>query len=406
MKVFHASWIVPIEGRPIRQGWIATDRGRIVAVGSRAGDRAGSGEPVVDLGAVAVLPGLVNAHTHLELSWMRGAVASGDRFTDWIRRLLAVRGAGPPGGDEEVRAALGGAMAECRRTGTVLVGDVSNTLATVAPLGASDLHATVFHELIGFRADAAPSLVEQAEREKAAATIPANVRVAPAAHAPYSVSPALFQAIRRVLAKDPFAPSSVHLGESAEELEFLRRGTGPWRTLLEDLGAWDRAWVVPACDPATYLDRIGFLDARVLCVHGVHLDAAALERLARRRVCLVTCPRGNRLTGAGRPPIAGFYRAGLRVAVGTDSLASVPDLNLFAELAELGRLAPEVPPAVLLESATLTGARALGWDAEFGSIEAGKRAALVAVAVPPEVADVEQYLVRGIDPEQISWLPT
>jgi cytosine/adenosine deaminase-related metal-dependent hydrolase len=166
-------------------------------------------------------------------------------------------------------------------------------------------------------------------------------------------------------------PSSVHLGESVEEIAFLAGGTGPWRSLLDHLGVWDESWTAPACGPVEYLDRLGFLDERVLCVHGVHLTDAALEALAGRRATLVTCPRGNRLTGAGSPPVRAFYAAGLRVAVGTDSLASVPDLNLFSELAELRRLAPRVPASMLLASATWQGARALGWDDEFGTIAPG-----------------------------------
>jgi cytosine/adenosine deaminase-related metal-dependent hydrolase len=112
------------------------------------------------------------------------------------------------------------------------------------------------------------------------------------------------------------------------------------------------------------------------------------------------------LTGAGVPPVELFYTSGIRVAVGTDSLASVPDLNLFSELLELHSLAPEVPAKRLLESATLNGARALGWSNDFGTIEPGKRAALIAVAVPDEVADVEQYLVEGIEPKQVRWVET
>jgi cytosine/adenosine deaminase-related metal-dependent hydrolase len=100
----------------------------------------------------------------------------------------------------------------------------------------------------------------------------------------------------------------------------------------------------------------------------------------------------------------GFYEAGVRVAIGTDSLASTPDLNVFSELRELRRLAPFVPAARLLDSATRQGARALGFDAEFGTIEAGKSARLIAVSVPDDVEDVEEYLVSGIEPDQVQWL--
>ena len=147
---------------------------------------------------------------------------------------------------------------------------------------------------------------------------------------------------------------------------------------------------------------MGFIDQRVLVVHGVQFHERELARLAAKGATLVTCPRGNRLTGAGTPPMAEFYASGVPVAVGTDSLASVPDLNLFSELAELRRLAPDVPAARLLESATLDGARALGFESEYGSIEAGKCAALIAVAVPPDARDVEEYLVNGVSHTDIS----
>ena len=118
----------------------------------------------------------------------------------------------------------------------------------------------------------------------------------------------------------------------------------------------------------------------------------------------MTCPRGNVRTGAGTPPIDEFFESGVRVAVGTDSLASVPDLNLFSELAEMRRLAPAVPPRVLLESATINGARALGFEDDFGTIDAGKRDALAAVRLDGYVPGVEEYLLSGIEAEQISWI--
>ena len=153
-----------------------------------------------------------------------------------------------------------------------------------------------------------------------------------------------------------------------------------------------------------YLDDSGFLDARVLAVHGVQMSAADLARLAARGATLVTCPRSNGHTGAGAPPLDEFYASGVRVAVGTDSLASSPDLNVFAEVATLHALAPSVPAASLLESATIQGARALGFESDYGTIEPGKVARLLTVDVPPGTSDVEEYLVSGIHPGQIRWV--
>jgi aminodeoxyfutalosine deaminase len=411
MHVFHASWIVPIGQVPIRDGWVATDRGRVMALGKRR-DRirhdvigvALEEATETDLGSAAVLPALVNAHTHLELSWMRSALPTGGPFPDWIRTIIAMRRNGPSEGDNAIRSAISNAVDECRRCGTVLLGDIANTMMTVEPLVASRLHAVIFRELLGFKNHNPTALVDEAVRELAAQPRASNVRLTLAAHAPYSVSPLLFRAIKTALTRDPFARSSIHLAESVEELEFLESGGGPWRSLLDEVGAWDPTWVAPVCNPAEYLDRMGFLDDRLLCVHGVHLGAAGLRCLARRGSTIVTCPRSNRLTGAGSPPIAAFYQAGLRVAVGTDSLASVPDLNVFSELAELRRLAPEIPAARLLANATVNGAQALGWETEFGTIEPGRSSALIAVMLPDRTTDVEEYLVQGIQPDQVSWI--
>jgi cytosine/adenosine deaminase-related metal-dependent hydrolase len=118
----------------------------------------------------------------------------------------------------------------------------------------------------------------------------------------------------------------------------------------------------------------------------------------------VTCPRGNIRTGAGIPPVAEFFESGVQIAVGTDSLASVPDLNIFAELAELRRLAPDVPARRLLESATINGARALGFEPDYGTIDSGKRDALLAVRLDGPVASIEDHLVSGVQPAAIRWI--
>jgi cytosine/adenosine deaminase-related metal-dependent hydrolase len=261
----------------------------------------------------------------------------------------------------------------------------------------------VFRELIGFRvADAGP-VIAQAEREVDAISRSANVRATLTPHAPYSVSPALLAALGSYRRDRPL---SIHLGESAGEVEFLRHGTGPWRALLESVGAWDPEWQVPDAGPVDYMRALGLLSPRLLAVHGVRLDAREISALAAAGATIVACPRSNAWTGAGDPPLAAFYHAGARVALGTDSLASVETLSIFDEMAAARRLAPEVPPARILQSATLDGAAALGFD-DLGAIVPGRRAALIAVHLPrpmPHAADVEQYLVGGVEPAAITWL--
>jgi 5-methylthioadenosine/S-adenosylhomocysteine deaminase len=142
----------------------------------------------------------------------------------------------------------------------------------------------------------------------------------------------------------------------------------------------------------------------VLAVHGVQCSGDDLSRLRALGTTLISCPRSNRHVGVGDPPLDAFYAMGVKVAFGTDSLASVADLNMFGELAAARRLATRVSARDLMASATLVGARALGFEDEFGSIEVGKRGALIAVQLPERTGDVEEYLVSGIDPGAIRWV--
>jgi cytosine/adenosine deaminase-related metal-dependent hydrolase len=380
---------------------VAVDRGRVIAVGRRsASDRSGDTE----LGDVAVMPGLVNAHTHLELSYLRDEVPPASAFVSWIRRVIAARQKRPDPKAPEILSAVDRALAESIASGTALLGDISNTLVTFDPLVRSALAAVVFYELIRFNASEPAEFVDTASAQIAGLGSTERVRASLAAHAPYSVAPLILRAIKEAVDRDAFTPCSVHLSESVEEVEFIRTGGGPWRALLEELGSWDPRWVPPGGSPVKFLDNAGFLGANVLAVHGVQMTLDDLGRLKARGTTLVTCPRSNGHTGAGAPPIGDFYDAGVRVAVGTDSLASAPDLNVFSELATMRALAPGVPASSLLDSATFQGARALGFDADYGTIEPGKRARLLLVTLPKDVDDVEEYLVSGIQPDQLRWL--
>jgi cytosine/adenosine deaminase-related metal-dependent hydrolase len=392
--IYRARWVLPIDRPPIAGGWIETQAaGGAVNVDERI-TRMGGGQPPAvaeDLGDVALMPGLVNAHTHLELAWMAGLVPPAGSMEEWIRTLLAVRRAGPSGGEAEVRTAMTQAAEEMRETGTVLVGDISNSLVSPSVLIAAGIGGVVFHELLGFAQSDAVAAVRDAWLRVEAQ--PAGLRYSVVAHAPYSVSPALFAEIAR---RAGDAPLSVHLGESAEEVEFLRTGRGPFRTLLETLGVWTDDWRIPACEPVTYMADLGYLVEGALLVHGVHLTDDGLERIRLAKAVLVTCPRSNLWVGAGPPRLSHFFASGAPVAIGTDSLASAPTLNMFDELAEMRRLAPELAAPTLLQSATLRGAVALGFGREYGTLAPGKRAALVSVDVPPAERDVEEYLVSGV----------
>jgi len=401
VPTFTAAWVLPISAPPIRNGFVTLEGERITAVGDRAPADAAS------LGNVAILPALVNAHTHLELSYLHGRVPPSTSFNDWVMVLMALRRDHPDPAAPAIIEAARHAIAHARASGTGLFGDVSNTLVTVPLLRDAGMAAHVFYELIGFSHPDPVGRVREARAAADAAAINAGgVRVSLAPHAPYSVSSELFIAIRSDVDAHPDSVTTVHLGESAAEVELLRQGSGPARVMLERLGVWSNEWQIPGVSPSEYVAALDFLGADSLVVHGVQFTREDLARVKTAGSPLVSCPRSNTYVGVGAPPLESFYAAGVPVAFGTDSLASVADLNMFAELAEARRIAPTVSARELLRSATLTGAQALRYDDDYGSIAAGKRAALIAVRVPPDVVDVEEYLVAGIEPDAIAWLDT
>ena len=396
---YVADWVLPITGLPLRCGRVDVDDGRVVEVGTLDA-AAPTGATVVQLGATAVLPALVNAHTHLELSGLRGAVPPAASMPEWVESLLARRAeSGPPDA-----TAIRRAIDEARASGTGLIGDVGNTLAAVPILATAGMAARVFREVLVFPDAGAVAVVEAAVKETRAVVTTERVRAGLAAHAPFSVGRAGFAALDAAIRASFDGPRCIHLAESPDELEFLLTGRGAWRDLLERVGRWAPGWVPPACGPVEYLDRLGWLRPGLVAVHGVQLTDGELALLVARGVTLVTCPRSNVWTGVGHPPIDRFLRSGVRLALGTDSLASAPDLNVFAELELMRRLAPKASARRLLACATIRGAEALGFADELGQIAPGRRAALIAVRIPQDVSDVEEYLVSGIVPDQLTWL--
>lgn len=406
MIVHRAAWVLPVIAPPVRDGWVGVEDGRIAAFGSGpAPDGSTPGtDRFPDRRAVAILPALVNAHTHLEFSYARGLVPPSTSFDAWVRALIALRRKYPDPFAPDIVDAVRHAVDEARAAGTAVIGDISNTLVSPRILRDMGMAGHVFHEVLGFNLTDGSQLVDAARaRIETVAGIGPDVRVSVTPHAPYSVSPALF---RSIADERQGRITSIHLGESPEEVHFLNHGGGPIQTALESLDVWTPRWTPPRCGPVEYVERFGLLSDRLLAVHGVQLSYRELAQLTAAGATLVTCPRSNRWVGVGNPPVDRFYSSGVRVAIGTDSLASVEDLNLFAEMAAIRELSADIPARAIIESATRHGAEALGFGDDYGTIDQGKRAALIAVQVPEATADVEEYLVSGIRPEHVAWLTT
>lgn len=364
--IYRAAWVVPVTSPPIRDGFVAVRDGVVTALGPSADRPRETVGAEIDLGAVILMPGFVNAHTHLELSHLQGGVPGGRGFVTWIEDQLRVRAKRSP---EEVPVAVRKAIAAMRASGTAAVADVSNSLATVGPLRESGMHALVLHEILGFDPAKAGYVLTQTKAARAALPPSSDpfVRIAVAAHAPHSISRELF-----ALLMSDGGVKSIHVAESRSEDEFLRDGSGEWREFL-DRRVGPIAFDAPGSTPVQYLDALGVLKPGLLAVHCVRVDETDAKLLAARGAVAVLCPRSNEFLGNGVPPLALLLGHGVPLALGTDSLASCASLDVLEDARLLARKFPRVPKAAILHALTRGGALALGFD-NLGEIRTGARA--------------------------------
>jgi cytosine/adenosine deaminase-related metal-dependent hydrolase len=352
MKVVGAPWVLSGPGGEVlRDGAVALDGDRVVAVGPRAEVEAAHGPG--DAVDAVILPALVNAHLHLELSHLAGRVPGGEGLAPWILKLVATRGR-----EREATAdrAIGNAVEALQAAGVAAIGEVTNTLASLAALGWAGFSGTIYHEVFGFsaeRADAA--LAEARSSRELAATGPNTLTVALSPHAVYSTHPGTLAWLLRS------GPASIHLAEDPGERVFCATGTGPFAEIARKLGATD-ADLAPRGRSAVAAVA-PFLGPRSLVVHAVDLDDEDLRDLSRSGATVVLCPRSNLHIGGRLADLPRLLETGIPLAVGTDSLASTPSLSPLAELATLRRAFPGVDPARLLALAwngAAVGAKGVG----------------------------------------------
>jgi cytosine/adenosine deaminase-related metal-dependent hydrolase len=366
-RVYSADWVLPVEGAPIEDGAVAVEKGRIAAVGAAA--ELGAGERFE---GAAILPGLVNAHSHLEYAVYAG-FGDGLAFAPWI--ALHIERKARIGTDDMVAIARLGAL-ECLRSGITTTADYSYSGAAGLAAAELGLRAIVYLEVFGEdpavaldHFERARGLVEPALSERVA------LGVSP--HAPYSCSLEVFEACAGL-----GLPVGTHLAESPAEQEWLVHGSGPMAALAH-------MYVEPRGETGTRsLARRGLLGPGLLAAHCVHVDPEEVELLAEHDVAVAHCPRSNALLGCGIAPATDLLAAGVRVGLGTDSPASTPSFDAFAELraaVSAARVRAQDPGALSAEAAlrlaTLGAARALGLDADIGSLVPGKRADLAVVSL-------------------------
>jgi aminodeoxyfutalosine deaminase len=366
---------------PIDDAAVICSGRRILEVGPRRRVLAGFAGPVNDLGPVTLLPGLVNAHSHLELSHLRGQGPRGQGFAAWATWLIRAQ----PGAVSS--ADLDRAVAEAATAGTGAVIDVGSRAgpAVVRALEAAGLAGLVCHEYFGFGpsgpGDLPPALL-------AAAAATDGCRVGASGHALYSTSPGNLRRAKAVC-HDLGLPYCLHLAEHQGEVELLATGGGELARLLGGR-VLPKDFQAPGCSPVAWAETLGLLGPDSLAVHAVWLSREDRAILARTGTAVCLCPRSNAAIGVGTAEATALAASGIPLCLGTDSLASNDDLDLWNEVRRLLADQPDFPPTAIVPALTATPARLLGRDGELGLLAPG---ALGGYAVVPP--DLEAVLFPG-----------
>lgn len=381
--VLNARWLIPIYRAPIHAGWVRIRHGQIVEIGT------GRNPEGKDLGDVALLPRLINAHTHLEFSDCRCPIGEpGMPLARWIGEVVSARAtSGESGRDHAVSVGL----SEIAETGTCLAGEISTppcaypdrTFTSLDGESESDFVALVsFAEVLGLSEERSSERLDAARRH-----ILGNKDSGISPHAPYSTSLSTIRSCA-MFARDQGRPLAMHFAESPDERQLLLGGTGPFVDALKSIGAWrDTLFPWSAGAYENLIDQVS-IAPRGLLIHGNDLTDSEIDRIARNEnLTVVYCPRTHAFFGYENHPLDRLLSAGVRVALGTDSRASNPDLNLWSELQHVLRHRQDVPTMEVLKMATINGAVALG-HADLGHLEPGAKALLGFVR--SDAANVEQ----------------
>ncbi|HEV3167807.1 MAG TPA: amidohydrolase family protein [Isosphaeraceae bacterium] len=390
-----ARYIFPVEGPPLANACLTIQDSRIAWLGP-ATERTAD----LDLGNVAIAPGFVNAHTHLELARLEIEAVDGvEDEIGWLRRVIAQRNGRSP---DRLRANVARNLAASLAAGTTMLADTTTAGLSWSHVAEAPVRAVVFAELIGLKR--MRGLQTSQEAWDWLATISPESQVAACSrpglspHAPYSTSGWLYHK-----AASSRVPLSTHLAEMPEELELLERGAGRLRLFLEDLGAWDDDWEPIGPSPADYVRRGDLRKADWLVAHGTYLDPSEFWQfrpeaaLDGQRVAIAFCPRTHARFGHAPHPYRLLLERGVVVCLGTDSLASSPSLSVLDEVRFLHRNDPTLGGPLLLTMATLFGAWALRAETVTGSLRVGKSADLAIIDLPDGDAADPHDLVLDSD---------
>jgi aminodeoxyfutalosine deaminase len=336
---------------------------------------------VVDWGSAVLIPGLINAHTHLELSRLHNQLRSFASFTDWLARLIEARRQWTP---EEIRASVREGAEASLRSGTTLVGDIASSAASREMLEAAAIRKVVFEEVLGLSpARAADAMADLRKRLPGSEDPLLKPGISP--HAPYTVSPLLFRSAAELAAERSLLLAT-HTAETKAELLFLESGSGEFRDFLQKFGALPPEWTPPGRKPVAFLESLGLLRQPSLLIHCNYLDLESIAMIRDSNCSVVFCPRSSTFFGHGDHPVRQLLDSGINVALGTDSLASNDSLSMLDEMRFLFRRRLDLKPEEIFRAATLNGAAALGFGGQLGRLSPGYWADMTVLELADNVA--------------------
>jgi aminodeoxyfutalosine deaminase len=389
MATFRARYVFPVDRPPIEDGAVAFETAYISAVGRFPRDYK-----AIDLGDVAIVPGFVNAHTHLEFSDLEQPLGQpGMSLPGWIREVIACRRASAPSRQDQPSVlrwtdeTLDRGLQECYRFGVTTIGDI--TTDPSSRLTSMESRAAYLELRAVRKQDIEPCLAE-------ARSFCLNGGAGLSPHAPYTVNFALLEDSIN-LAREYEKPLVMHLAESREELQLLATSRGPYRDLLEERQWWEPGAIPLGARPLDYLQALASVD-RSLVIHGNYLDDEEIAFLAanKERMSVLYCPRTHAYFRHDPYPLRKMLDCGVRVAIGTDSRASNPDLDLRKEM-QFVIDHHHLSLADALRLGTIESAAAMGLGYLAGTISNGKAANLTIIQLPGRRASDPHELLFGPD---------
>ena len=379
---YRATHVLVEPGRLLRNAAVhVSSAGRFTRVESSHNGSSETGTKVVDWGSAIIMPGLINAHAHLELTSFHNQLTRFDSFTGWISQLVSRRRLWTP--DDFVSSTREGARLSLA-AGTTLVGDIASSAMGWKATFGQNLRRVVFEELLALSPDQAdPVLRQLKQRLKESEPNPLLIHgISP--HAPYTVSPDLYMRAAEE-ARRHSMPLATHLAETRAELELLSSGTGEFIEFLRASGVLPQRWNPPKSAPAHYLEGLGVLGPSCILIHCNYLDQPSIDRINQSRSHVVYCPRSHAFFGHALHPIRNLLDEGVNVALGTDSLASNSSLSIMDEMRFLFEKRKDIGAEEIFTAATLGGAKALGLDGRLGRLQKDYWADMTVFRLPANI---------------------